>query len=252
MRALIIDDETAARDRMRRLLQVYPLVEIVGEAKHGLEAVQQIESLHPDLIFLDIQMPGIDGFQVLRELTNLDQTPLVIFTTGFEQHALRAFKENALGYLLKPVDSEQLGVAVDRAIRLFSSEAEKSEEKARAQRAAHAASTFSSIVGRKQNHYFLLRPDDILWLSIADGLVRARTMTDSFWLNHQLGELENALSNGPFFRARRDLLVNLNHVRMIRPYDRSTFALLMGDEQHTEFIVSERQAKQLRERLPGL
>src|SRR5205085_10548236 len=123
--------------------------------------------------------------------------------------------------------------------------------KARAQRAAMSSQTLSSIVGRKHRNYFLLKEDDILWFAIVDGIVKARTLTDSFWLNHQLGELEESLKTN-FFRARRDVIINLNHVRVIRPYDRSTYALAMADDQNTEFIVSERQAKLLRERLPGL
>jgi len=252
VRALVIDDETAARERLRRLLQDLPQVEIIGEAKNGLAAVQQIEALNPDVIFLDIQMPGIDGFQVLRELSDPFQIPLVIFATGFEQHALRAFKENALGYLLKPIDPDQLRTAVNRAERLLRSDRERLEEKARAQRAAKGAQTLNSIIGRKHNTYFLLKQDEVLWFVIVDGIVKARTASDQFSLNHQFGELEESLQNSNFFRARRDVLVNLNHVRVIRPYDRSTYALEMTDDQKTEFIVSERQARLLRERLPGL
>lgn len=251
MRVLIIDDETSARERLRRLLQDYPQVEIVGEATNGLAAVQQIEALDAEVIFLDVQMPGIDGFQVLRELSDPARTPLVIFATGFEQHAMRAFKENALAYLLKPIDKDQLRLVINRAERLLGSEQDRMEEKQRTQRAALATQPFNNIIGRKHNHCFLLKHEDVLWFSIVDGIVRARTLTDSYWLNHQFGDLEESL-NSNFFRARRDVLLNLNHVRVIRPYDRSTYVLSMADDQSTEFIVSERQAKLLRERLPGL
>ena len=123
-------------------------------------------------------------------------------------------------------------------------------------RAASAAPPLTSVVGHKQNNCFLLKPEDIFWFAIVDGIVRARTVTDSYWLNHPIGYLEDSLAQSApghnFFRARRDSLVNLNHVRVIRPYDRSTFVLVMADTQETEFVVSERQAKLLRERLPGL
>ena len=128
----------------------------------------------------------------------------------------------------------------------------------KAHRAASAAPPLRSISGhfQEQNNCFLLKPEDIFWFSIVDGIVRARTLADSYWLNHSIGHLEDSLEQSAagrsFFRARRDSLVNLNHVRLIRPYDRSTFVLVMADPQNTEIVVSERQAKLLRERLPGL
>jgi two-component system, LytTR family, response regulator len=256
MRVLLIDDELAARERLRRLLRSHPEVEVVGEAEHGLAGLQQIQLLRPNVIFLDIQMPGLDGFQMLRELPDPESTPLVIFATSFEQHALRAFKENALAYLLKPIDENLLNIALKRAERLLASVPDLHAEVEKTRRAASAAPPLSSVVGHKQNNCFLLKPEDIFWFSVADGIVRARTLTDSYWLNHPIGYLEDSLAQSTaghsFFRARRDSLVNLNHVRVIRPYDRSTFVLVMADTQNTEIVVSERQAKLLRERLPGL
>jgi two-component system, LytTR family, response regulator len=254
VRVLLIDDELAARERLRRLLRRKPEVQVVGEAEHGLAGLQQIELLQPNVIFLDIQMPGLDGFQMLRELPDPEKMPLVIFATSFEQHALRAFKENALAYLLKPIDENLLHLALKRAARLLASAPDLREEMEKTRGAASAAPPLSSVVGHKQNNSFLLKPEDIFWFAIVDGIVRARTFTDSYWLNHPIGYLEDSLaqSGRNFFRARRDSLVNLNHVHVIRPYDRSTFVLVMADTQATEFIVSERQAKLLRERLPGL
>src|ERR1700749_815224 len=150
MRVLLIDDELAARERLRRLLRSPPEVEVVGEAEHGLAGLQQIQVLRPDVMFLDIQMPGLDGFQMLRELPDAESTPLVIFSTSFEQHALRAFKENALAYLLKPIDEGQLTRALDRAERLLASEPDLQEEMNRTRRVASAAPPLSSVVGHKQ------------------------------------------------------------------------------------------------------
>jgi len=256
MRVLLIDDEAAARGRLRRLLQQHPEAEIVGESHNGLDAVQKIELLKPDLVLLDIQMPGLDGFQVLQELQSPENMPLVIFATSFEEHALRAFKEHALAYLLKPIDEEQLRLALKRAERILASSPDRILERERTQRAVVTTQPLSTIVGRKQNNCFLLRPEDVYFFAIVDELVRARTVNDSYWMNHPIGALEELLRDHPqglnFFRARRDVLVNLNHVRVVRPYDRSTFVLVMADAQETEVVVSERQAKLLRERLPGL
>jgi DNA-binding LytR/AlgR family response regulator len=118
LRSLLIDDELNARTRLRRLLQSENRVEIVGEAKDGFEAVAEIERLRPDLIFLDIQMPGLDGFQVLRALPASLPSPLVIFVTGFHEHAMAAFNANAIAYLLKPVEAARLREMVERAWRL--------------------------------------------------------------------------------------------------------------------------------------
>ncbi|HTZ60894.1 MAG TPA: response regulator [Acidobacteriaceae bacterium] len=256
MDVLLIDDELAARERLRRLLRTHANVNVMGEAENGLEGLQQIQELQPDVIFLDIQMPGLDGFQMLRELPSPEQMPLVIFATSFEQHALRAFKENALAYLLKPIQQDFLDRALDRASRLLASAPDREEEAEKTRRAASTAPPLRNIVGHKQNSCFLLKPEDVFLFSIVDGIVRARTVTDNYWLNHPIGYLEESLEQSTagrnFFRARRDVLVNLNHVRVIRPYDRSTFVLVMADPQNTEIIVSERQAKLLREKLPGL
>jgi DNA-binding LytR/AlgR family response regulator len=121
LRSLLIDDELNARTRLRRLLQNENRVEIVGEAQDGREAVAEIERLRPDLIFLDIQMPGLDGFQVLRALPASLPSPLVIFVTGFHEHAMAAFNANAIAYLLKPVEADRLRDVVERAWRLHHS-----------------------------------------------------------------------------------------------------------------------------------
>src|ERR1035438_4382925 len=118
MTSLIIDDEPAARSRLRRLLGAHPEIEIVGEASDGLQALESIEQLHPDLVFLDIQMPGLDGFEVLRSIPANVPRPLVVFVTGFDEHALQAFDANALAYLLKPVESDRLAAVLDRAARI--------------------------------------------------------------------------------------------------------------------------------------
>ena len=118
MRSIIVDDEESARARLRRLLAAHPEIEIVGEARDGIEAVQAIEELAPGLVFLDIELPGLTGFEVLRALPQNAAMPLVIFVTGYDQHALAAFEANALAYLLKPVEPERLAQAVERARKL--------------------------------------------------------------------------------------------------------------------------------------
>ena len=250
MTVLIVDDEAAARSRLTRLLAAHPEVRIAGEASDGLQAVEKIDRLRPDLVFLDIQMPGLDGFQVIRSLPSGVPRPLIIFVTGFDQHALEAFQANALAYLLKPVETERLSAVLERAAKLCGAERQRSEEDRLVDEVARTRATaLRQVVGRKRDRFILLNPADILYFSADNGLVRARTATDSYLVNYPLADLEAALAES-FFRARRSVLVNLERVKEIRPYFKSSFLLAMADA--TEIAVSERQAKALRQRMPGL
>ena len=250
MNSLIVDDEAAARSRLTRLLAVHPEVRIVGEAANGLEAIERIESLRPDLVFLDIQIPGLDGFQVIRSLRSSVPRPLIIFVTGFDRHALEAFEANALAYLLKPVETGRLAAVLERAVKLCEFERLRSEEERRvADTVRTNAPILQQIVGRKRDRFVLLSPDDILYFSVEGRLLKAKTATDSYLVTYPMAELEVALPP-QFFRARRSVLVNLSRVKEIRPYFKSSFLLSMADA--AEIAVSERQSKLLRQRIPGL
>jgi len=253
MRSLVIDDEADARARLIRLLGAHPEVAVIGEAQDGLEAIEKIEELRPDLLFLDIEMPGLKGFEVLRSIPSAIEIPLVIFTTGYDQHALAAFEANALAYLLKPIEPERLSVAIERSSKLCSLSAEKEKERESILRATgEAPKTLRKIVCRKNGRALLVPSEQILWFQVEDGIVHATTAKDSFWVNYQLAELEAALPPGEFFRARREVLVNMSRIKEIKPYFKSSFLLVMSDAASTEIAVSERQARPLRQRLPGL
>ena len=253
MRSLIIDDEADARARLIRLLGVHPEVAVIGEAQDGLDAVEKIEELRPDLLFLDIEMPGLKGFEVLRSIPSATGVPLVIFTTGYDQHALAAFEANALAYLLKPFEADRLAVAIERSIKLCFHSVERDKERESLLRAAAAApKTLRQVVCRKGAHALLVSWEQILWFQVHDGIVRATTTKDTYWVNYQLAELESALPPEEFFRARREVLVNMSRVKEIKPYFKSSFLLVMSDAASTEIAVSERQARPLRQRLPGL
>jgi two-component system, LytTR family, response regulator len=247
MKTLIADDEESARARLRRLLAAHPDIEIAGEARDGIETVEHIEQLQPELVFLDIEMPGLTGFEVLQALPREIATPFVIFATGYDQHALAAFEANALAYLLKPVEPERLAQAVERARKLGAADRDRI-----AQVACEAPRQLRQIVCRKQGRVLLLAPADILWFQVEDGIVKAHTAADSFWVNYTLGQLESGLPADMFFRARRESLINLSRIREIRPYFKSGFLLIMSDAAGTEIAVSERQARALRQRIPGL
>jgi len=248
MRSIIIDDEAPARSRLARILAAHSAIEVVGEARDGIEAVQKIEDLRPDLIFLDIELPGLTGFEVLEAIPEQVPMPLVIFITGYDQHALAAFEANALAYLLKPVEPERLTKAVERASKL--SGASGREHILRVAR--ETPKTLRQVVCRKRDRVVLTPPEQILWFAVDDGVVKAHTAAEVFWVNYHLAELEASLPGGLFFRARREVLVNLTRIKEIRPYFKSGFLLVMADAAGTEIAVSERQARFLRQRIPGL
>ena len=252
MRVLLVDDETSARHRLTRLLAAYRDVEIVGEAQDGLEALGLMESTKPDLVFLDIRMPELDGFGVIRAIPATLKMPLVIFATSYDEHALQAFDANAIAYLLKPIEPERLTSAMERAHRLLASDSERAENEERVQKLVVSDKRLQRIVCRKQNRFFLLDPAEIIWFYIDGGIVRAQTASENYWANYQLNQLEAGLDPELFFRARREVLVNLSKIKSLKPYDGSTFVLIMSDPRETELLVSERRAKDLRSRLPGL
>jgi two-component system LytT family response regulator len=253
MRTMVVDDEESARTRLRRLLTEHPDIVVVGEARDGLEAVERIEELQPDLLFLDIELPGLNGFEVLQAIPQTVSLPLVIFATGYDQHALAAFEANALAYLLKPVEPERLAQAVERARRLGAVSGEREREREHVLKVARESPRIlRQIVCRKRDRVILMPPEQIMWFQVEDGLVKAHTGADTFWVNYQLGELEAALPADLFFRARREVLVNLTRIKEIKPYFKSGFLLVMPDPAATEIVVSERQARSLRLRIPGL
>jgi two-component system LytT family response regulator len=188
---------------------------------------------------------------VLRSLDADTPKPLVVFVTGFDQHALEAFEANALAYLLKPVEAEQLVIVVERAARLCG-EDRAAENRKIASAATALAPKLTQVVGRKRDRLVLLTPGEIVFFAAESGLIKARTASDQYLVNYQLAELEASLPETDFFRARRQVLVNLRAVREIRPFFKSSFLLIMNDAQSTEIAVSERQSKLLRRRIPGL
>src|SRR6516165_5070278 len=180
MKSLLVDDEPAARARLARLLKSYPDIIIAGVAQDGLEALESIEQLQPDLLFLDIQMPGLTGFEVVNSIPAGVPLPHIIFTTGYDQHALAAFEVNALAYLLKPVEPERLAQAVERARRLNAFTDDKEAERQSILRAAQAApKPLRRVVCRARDRLVLLPVEQILWFQVEGGIVRARSASDS-------------------------------------------------------------------------
>ena len=245
---LVIDDEAFARSRLRKLLADHPDVEVLGEAGDGLQALAVIQQLRPVLVFLDVQMPGMNGFEVLDSLPPEAPSPLVIFTTAFDEYAVAAFEVNASGYLLKPINRQRLNEALDRARRLALTESLVIDQWDRVRRAAAAAAPpIHQLVGRRRDRFVLVQLDQVILIWVEDGLVKIKTPNETLWTDYQLNDLEARLPDPPFLRARRSVIVNMKRVKEVAPYFKSTYLLILDDAERTQVQVSERQSKRLRQ-----
>jgi two-component system, LytTR family, response regulator LytT len=248
--ALIIDDEELARDELAYLLESAKDVDVVAQGANGIEAVELIEEHHPDLVFLDVQMPGLNGFGVIKKLVDRKaRVPHIVFATAFDNYAVHAFEVNAIDYVLKPFDKARIAKAVQRAkkaVEATSLPAERIEslvshlEQARTQPA--------KILVKSQQRLLLVDADDVIYASIADGLITivAREVEGSS--NYRtIEELQNSLDSDRFWRAHRSYLVNINQIKEVVPWFKSSYMLKMNDKKGSEIPVSRAQTKRLRE-----
>jgi two-component system LytT family response regulator len=249
LRVAIVDDEKPARDRLKRMLDGMQDVELVGEAGDVASAVALLEREKPELCLLDVQMPGGDGFDVLRSSSHV---PHVVFTTAFDHYAVRAFEVKSLDYLLKPVHKDRLADAVHRAQQLLGREPADSGAMLRLLeeiRAHRPAATPQRIPAKRGTKILLLDPGEVLWFEMEGELVHARTADGRALVERPLGELEEQLASS-FFRIHRSYLVNLGRVRAIVPEDGGTYRVVMKDDAATALPLSRRQAQKLREIIP--
>jgi two-component system LytT family response regulator len=252
IKALIADDEASARSRLRKLLAPYSFDLIDGDADDGLAALEAIQEHRPQVVFLDVQMPGLGGFEVVEALTP-DVMPLIVFVTAFDDYALAAFEANAVAYLLKPVTEERLQAVVARIEKLAG--AGRTHEGL--EQEAGRASTVASAAKRPLNHvlavqregYALIPLGDVCYFQVEDGVTHVKTATASYRTNYAIGDLEARLPSPPFFRAHRATIANLDKVAKINPMFKGSLLLTMKDAGSSEIQVSERQAKAVRELL---
>ena len=265
---LIIDDEQLARQELRYLLDSAGGVDVLAEGSNGIEAVNLIEQHRPELVFLDVQMPGMDGFAVIKQLIDhhqLARLPQFIFATAYDQYAVRAFDVNAADYLLKPFDANRIRQALDRVrVRLT--------ENALENNAGNGASALSDerhlqtllellnrqpaprppapskLVVQVQTRLLLVDQSDICFASIEDGVIRVVTPTlDGQSKCRTLEDLLELLDPALFLRAHRGFVVNINHIREVVPWFKSSYLLRMDDRKQTEIPVSRTQTRRLRE-----
>jgi two-component system, LytTR family, response regulator LytT len=249
---LIVDDEQLARDELAYLLKNIGDVEVVAQGKNGLEAVTLIREHNPDLVFLDVQMPGLDGFGVIKKL--LDKKialPKIVFSTAFDQYAVRAFEVNAVDYLLKPFDRKRVAQSVERARSMSAGNAPADKLDALVRMLESHKPQTSKILLKAVGRLFLVNQKDICFASIEDGIITVVTSG----LNGMEGqsncrtleELLDSLDPDLFWRAHRSYLVNINRIKEVVPWFKSSYQLRMDDKKQTEIPVSRAQTKRLRE-----
>src|ERR1700726_1726585 len=251
--AVIVDDEQLARDELAYLLKVAGDVDVVAQGKNGLEAINLIKEHTPDLVFLDVQMPGLDGFGVIKKL--LDKKiplPKIVFATAFDQYAVKAFEVNAVDYLLKPFDKKRVALSVQKARMQQDAEglpAEKIDTLVRMLQAPKPQT--SKILLKALGRMFLVDQREICYASIEDGVITVVTAGPSGMEGHSncrpLEELLSSLDPGLFWRAHRSYLVNINRIREVVPWFKSSYQLRMDDKKQSEIPVSRAQTKRLRE-----
>lgn len=248
--AVIVDDEQLARDELAFLLKSVGDVEVVAQGKNGLEAVNLIKEHSPDLVFLDVQMPGLDGFAVIKKLMDKKvPVPNVVFATAYDQYAVKAFEVNAIDYLLKPFDKNRVATSVRKVKERVDSTAGSSERLENLIRTLEQKpQQRSKILIKAAGRLFLVDQKDICFASIEDGVITVVTSQMEGQSNcRTLEELLDSLDPALFWRAHRSYLVNINRIREVVPWFKSSYQLRMDDKKQSEIPVSRAQTKRLRE-----
>jgi two-component system LytT family response regulator len=238
--AVLADDEVLARQKLRLLLRDEPEIEIVGESSTAAETIELVRAAKPEILFLDIRMPGMDGFDiagVLSAETTLTM-PDVIFTTAYDQFAVRAFEIHAVDYLLKPFTAERLRSAVRRVLARTQPQGVSTESS----RSSHSGAKFSTrLVFKSQGRIVFLRVSDILWIGAEENYVRVCTDTENHLLRETMAHLEERLDPEMFLRVHRSSIVNLQHVKEVRSEPNGDFTVVLINGQKLPMSRSERQ-----------
>lgn len=251
IRALVVDDEQLARDELCYLLESFPEVEVVGQASNGYEAIEANEKLSPEVLFLDIQMPGLDGLGVVRQLMSRGgPIPRIIFVTAYDQYAIRAFEVNAVDYLLKPVEKARLAEAIARSRRQIAESQPLMDQIERILGALERGTPLKRVAVKVGEHYMLVDSKDIVYATVEDGVVSIATDQLSGTSNlRTLDELMSSLDPALFWRVHRSYIVNLQRIKEVIPWFNRTVQLKMSNKNGTEIPVSRSHTRRLKEYL---
>lgn len=243
IRVAIVDDEQLSRDRMRSLLEAHADIEIVAECADGAQALKAIDDVGPDLVFLDVQMPEVDGFGVVQALGDTadqsangqrSRTPAIVFVTAHDDHALKAFEVHALDFLLKPFDTARFEKTLERARRQLGPSRESVDAKLvalledlRAER--NGTRRQDRMIVKSSGRVFFLRTDDIDWVEAAGNYVRVHVASDSYLLRESMKNMETRLDPNTFIRIHRSAIVNVDHVKQLEPWFHGEYVVIMRD-----------------------
>jgi two-component system response regulator LytT len=243
---LIVDDEQLASDELTYLLKDFADVEITATGRNGLEAMDLIQKLEPDLVFMDVHMPGLDGLGAIRQLREMCiPLPHFILVTAYDQYAVEAFRLEAMDYLLKPVDKGRLEESIERARRAI-------QEKTRvaAPETPRSGPHRTKLAVRSANRHFIVDAQDVIYATIDNGLITLVSTQIEGQSNYRtIEDLQANLDPEMFWRVHRSFLVNINKIKEVVPWFKSSYQLRMDDKKHTEIPVSRVQTKRLRELL---
>ncbi len=255
IRCIIADDEQPARDELRYLLSRHEDIEIAGEADSTGKAIALIRRTFPDLVFLDIQMPGRNGFEVIAELAELPKLPHFVFATAYDNYAVQAFEASAVDYILKPISDARLAQTLERVRKLASTSKDPGERfDLRLQELLTRMTPAKEVVRvpvEKNGRIKLLMPAEIVYCSCEDNRILVHTQTSSLPLHGitTLDRLADHLAGGSFFRAHRSVLVNLDCIREFSPWFNGKYNLIMNDAGRSELSVSRSRVKAFKHRL---
>jgi two-component system, LytTR family, response regulator LytT len=252
LRAIVVDDEQLARDELCFLLQQMGSIDVVGQAGNGVEALTVIEEYQPDLVMLDVQMPGLTGFEVARRVVEAGLECQIVFVTAFDQYAIDAFDVNAVDYLLKPVEPGRLSTAVDRVRRRMAADraSQKADLDQVLQMLTERQERREQLAIRVEDRFLLVQADEVVHASVEDDQIRVVTNSLSGTSNYRtLDELQTRLDPAVFWRVHRSHLVNINKIKEIVPWFSRNYILRMKDGKGSEIPVSRSQTRRLREYL---
>lgn len=242
--AILVDDEKLASDELAYQLRDFPDIEVAAACSNGLEALKLIEDLEPDLVFLDVQMPGLDGMGVMRRMRESGAPiPYVVMVTAYDQYAVEAFRWEALDYLLKPIDKERLAMTVERARKGVAERAKTTPElpppKPTLQR--------TKLLVKSNQRNFIVDAREVVYATIEDGLITVVASNLEGQSNYRtIEELQSNLDPETFWRVHRSYLVNIHRIKEVVPWFKSSFQLRMDDKKQSEIPVSRVQTKRLR------
>ncbi len=237
IKTLIVDDELYSRDELKHLLKAFPAIEIVGEAESGEAAIMKSLQLQPDVVFLDVEMPRMGGMEAAKSLMELKKAPLIVFATAYPQFAAEAFRYDAVDYLLKPYDEDQLKETIERIEKKFNRYQE-----------SDIAKSAGKLAVEVDGEIFYLEPKDILYMFRDDKLTKIIAKTGEFETKTPLKDLESRLSSFNFFRIHKSYLVNLEHIKRLTPWFNGAYQLQIEGREEM-LSVSRNYVKTLRMRL---